>query len=81
MNLHDSHYREIEASREEPIIAMEREACKGLPEALHAQARRNLCNALAIKHERRLGYKDAPEKEIEKALNYRHRARTGEWIK
>lgn len=81
MNLHDSHYREIEASGEEPIIAMECEACKGLPEALHAQARRNLCNALAIKHERRSGHKDATEKEHAKAANYRHRARTGEWLK
>ena len=81
MNLHDSHYREIEKTSEEPIIAMEREACRGLPEALHGQAKRNLCNALAIKHERRAGHKDDSKQEFAKAFNYRHRAQTGEWMK
>lgn len=81
MNLHDSHYRDIRAIGEEPIIAMERAICEDLPPYLWKIARRNLCYALALKHEMRSGYKDDPAKEQTKAANYRHRARTGEWLK
>lgn len=81
MNLHDQHYREIEATGEEPIIAMERVMCQDLPPYLWNIAKRNLSHALAVKHEMRSGYKDDPAKEQAKAENYRHRARTGEWMR
>ena len=79
---HDSHYREMERTATEPIVRMEAEACRDLPQRYHEIARRNLCNALALKHELRAGRKagEAEGKELEKAANYRHRATEGRWM-
>ena len=79
MSKHDAHYRAIEDMGVEPIAVMEAIVCAGIPPELHETARRNLRAALAAKYLLRLGHKDAGAKELDKAANYIHRARTGEW--
>lgn len=77
---HDSHYREIEAMGVEPMKVMEVIIVAGIPPEYHAVARRNLSAALEAKYLMRLGHKDDGEKELAKAANYNHRARTGTWM-
>lgn len=82
MSNHDSHYRNIEENGLiEPIVRMESTICLGLPVEYHAIARRNLNLAMADKHIGRVGQKagEVEDKELEKAGNYLHRARTGSW--
>lgn len=82
MSNHDNHYRNIEANGLiEPIVRMESTICLGLPVEYHAIARRNLNLAMADKHIGRVGQKagEVEDKELEKAGNYLHRARTGSW--
>jgi len=77
---HDAHYREIEAMGVEPMKVMEVIIVAGLPSEYHATARRNLSAALEAKYLLRLGHKDDGQKELQKAANYNHRARTGTWM-
>jgi hypothetical protein len=63
----------------EPIAVMEAIICAGIPAEFHAIARRNLSAALAAKYLLRLGHKDEGGKELDKAANYVHRSRNGEW--
>lgn len=77
---HDEHYRGIEAAGVEPIAVLEMIVCQGLPPELHDIAKRNLSVALATKYLLRRGSKDEARKELDKAANYIHRARTGEWL-
>ena len=76
---HDEHYRKIEKQGVEPIVVLESQICRGLPEELHATVKRNFNVAMATKYLLRLGEKDAGATEIAKAQNYLHRAMTGEW--
>lgn len=80
MNAHDDHYRQLELMGISPIEIMEVVACSGIPDEFAETAVRNLSVALAIKYLLRLGRKDSAEKELDKAANYIHRARTGRWI-
>ena len=73
---HDEHYKEgIQA-----IDIMEQRLCVGIPEGYHADILRNFRIAMALKYLVRCGKKDGSEKELDKAINYLHRAKTGEWI-
>lgn len=79
-NNHDDHYKNFEkVLGHQPITVMEAVACNGLPQEFHAQAKRNLHVAMAIKYLLRLGSKDEANKEINKAENFLYRARTGSW--
>jgi len=80
MNAHDGHYRELEMMGVEPIIIMETIMCAGIPNEFWTTVRRNLSAALATKYLLRMGRKDQSDKELDKAANYIHRARTGRWI-
>jgi len=53
----------------------------GIPAELHDNVVRNFRLAMAAKYILRCGYKDEPTKELDKASNYLHRARTGEFAK
>jgi len=75
-NAHDQHY----ASKEiEPILVQEQimETVSEIP------AKARLCMAQAVRYLMRAGTKQGEDwkKELSKAENYIHRARTGEWIK
>lgn len=84
MNAHDDHYNELELAGLSPneiiIRVMEMAICTGIPKIFHSTLMRNLSNVLALKYQLRLGHKDSAEKELDKAANYIHRARTGRWI-
>lgn len=79
---HDQHYRNLETRGIEPIKVMESAACNGIPESLHPVARRNLNIAQAIRYLLRAGEKEgqSASKDLDKAANYVHRARTGDWL-
>jgi hypothetical protein len=77
----DEHYRKIEGgSQTEPIVIME-ELAERLAES-GVNPRSALCIALAQKHITRAGMKsgDSYTKDINKAINYLHRAVYGEWL-
>lgn len=79
---HDQHYRNLETRGIEPIKAMESVICNGIPESMHPVARRNLNIAQAIRYLLRAGEKEgqSASKDLDKAANYVHRARTGAWM-
>ena len=77
--VHDDHYREVESRGVEPIEVAETIICNQIPEEFHAILKRNYSLAQAGKYFMRCGTKDDPSKELEKAANYLHRARTGKW--
>lgn len=79
---HDDHYKALEERGVCVIEAMELEVCMGLPSEFHAIAKRNLCNALAIKYLLRAGTKGGQagaDADIAKMQNYKHRAAHGCW--
>jgi len=81
-NAHDEHYRKLESEKKEPIIRMEEKICNEIPVEFHLICKRNLNLAMCEKHTSRAGEKKGEDwkKELEKAENYLHRARTGNWI-
>lgn len=63
----------------EPIYVMEYMAKEYVKRGIPAYTAMDLC--LALKYLLRVGTKDGVEKELFKAENFIHRARTGEWMK
>lgn len=76
MEKHDSHYRKVEKSGIEPIVVMEDIIIReGIPLVV-------LLNiALAVKYLLRIGIKEPEqwEKDLDKAINFLHRAKNGQW--
>ena len=79
--LHDSHYKSENESME-TIDIIERLICNGIPEEYHETIKRNYCVGQAFKYLDRQGKKstESVDKELTKAENYIHRARTGKWL-
>ncbi len=79
MDNHDSHYRDIEQSGIEPIKIMEELHKRLIVQGVEPGRALNI--VLAQKHITRAGLKsgDPWEKDIEKAINYLTRAKTGDW--
>ncbi len=77
---HDEHYRAIEQNGIEPIRIMEELHGRLLKLGVSADAALNI--TLAQKHITRAGMKAGNDwsREIEKAINYLTRAKTGEWV-
>lgn len=80
MDNHDEHYRNIEQSGIEPIRIMEELHKRLLLQGVEPEKALNI--ALAQKHITRAGMKAGNDwgREIEKAINYLTRAKTGEWF-
>lgn len=77
---HDDHY----ATRRddfETIKTQLRMMVHRIPEEFHEVVIRNFQVATAFKYMDRLGEKDDFNKELDKAINYLTRARTGDWVK
>lgn len=79
-NNHDSHYRTMDI---EPYDVMQQRV-RPHPGTDHCgpTQQQKLAMAIALKHIMRAGLKDGQlwEKDIEKAMNYLHRALTGGWL-
>ena len=80
-DLHDTHYKS-ESGSIETIDVIERLICNGIPEEYHETIKRNYCVGQAFKYLDRQGKKstESIDKELTKAENYIHRARTGKWL-
>lgn len=76
---HCEHYASRKDKCGETIDIMERLMCHDIPEELHSIVLRNFNVAQAFKYMDRLGAKDTADKELNKAENCIHRARTGVW--
>jgi hypothetical protein len=76
---HDEHYEKRRKDGVETIDIIERLMVHNIPEEYHRQVLMNYNVAQAFKYMDRLGSKDEAEKELAKAENYLHRARTAEW--
>jgi len=76
---HDEHYKNRENDGVETIDIIERLMVHNIPEEYHSQVLMNYSVAQAFKYMDRLGAKDDAIKELDKACNYLHRAKTGEW--
>jgi NAD-dependent dihydropyrimidine dehydrogenase PreA subunit len=75
---HDEHYKNRGF---ESIDIMESLLVFNVPEEHHEVILRNFRSAMAFKYQSRLGLKDDPVKELQKAENWIHRAKTGEWLR
>lgn len=71
----EDHYRNLDT---EPICVME-QVLKNL-DTTKLSSEQKLNIVLGLKYILRLGMKDKPEKELEKAYNYLHRAMYGSWV-
>lgn len=80
-DLHDEHYKSKDGTIE-TIDIIERLVCNGVPFELYDTVKRNYNVAQAFKYMDRQGKKASEDvsKELMKAENYIHRARTGKWI-
>ena len=81
---HDAHYNKADKRFGiESMRILEGINCTGIPEEYWDICKRNLSLCMEMKYVLRLGEKDAPEKELDKASNFQHRARTGRfpWTK
>jgi hypothetical protein len=77
---HDKHYNVADRRFGiEAIRILEGIACLGIPEEHWELCRRNLNLAMAFKYTARLGEKDDPTKELDKASNFAFRARNKIW--
>ncbi len=77
MSNYDEHYK---GKSYEPVEVMEDMLLNGIPEEYKETILQNFRSAMAFKYQSRLNLKDDPKKELKKAENWLHRARTGEWI-
>jgi len=78
MTNHDEHYK---GKCFEPVEVMESILLNGVPDEYHVIILQNFRSSMAFKYQSRLNLKDEAGKELQKAENWLHRAKTGEWLK